>query len=600
MSRAAAAVLALLVACGDDGPIGPRPDAGIPFTECDGSDQAFVRQATLAVLGRRPRSQAEVLVHADVMAQVRALAVTDPTTSIDPREVVVRALLDDPGAVDRWSEHFMDALEVPRIEVQSQRSCYGIAARDPDQGIDDGGLARAARDSSPRDGGDGLGRFTMLDLLRSALRLDDVSIVYRANLYAMVSRPIAAANVPPVEAELARREDFGQLFDAAYLNRDLVCLGCHNSDFSVTSRPEPADNRHWPPVPGLETAIYGAATGIEAERAHAAFRFSGLVTDPLAEDAIRPWGWDASCGSFAPDGIDPDPAGVDGKLASLTGDRLTVFDLDAALRRGFERLAAGGLVRDEDGAISDPDAAMAYLVAATIVEGVWREVIGTPLTIANDFPRSEAARDVLAGLTDGFLAGGYSLRELLVDILTSDYFNRLPPEAGCGGPYDMPPVYDPWVASESGSGAAAERTGRRHRAAVAARRAARRARGARVAAPVLLRLPRGVARARGLQRDLHLRGDGRRLRARGPVLRGVQARVRRLAGRRDPRRRVARLRARHRNLSQARRPRLPRAGFPGPAGPRGRVRGLRQPGSGARLRGRSDRARAIRRGRHRR
>ena len=89
----------------------------------------------------------------------------------------------------------------------------------------------------------------MLDLLRSALR----STMSRSSIAPTSSpwcrRPIPAANVPPVEAELARREDFGQLFDAAYLNRDLVCLGCHNSDFSVTSRPEPADNRHWPPVP---------------------------------------------------------------------------------------------------------------------------------------------------------------------------------------------------------------------------------------------------------------------------------------------------------------------------------------------------------------
>lgn len=355
----------------------------------------------------------------------------------------------DPSFADRWSEHVMDALQIARIEDQSQRSCYGRARRDPGEGIADGALAAAVRDGSPREPADEAGRFTMLDLLRSAIALDDLSVVYRAHLYALVSRAIPAANVPPVEAELARREDFGLLFDAAYLNRDLVCLGCHNSDESVTYSPEPSQNRHWP-VPGrFEAAIYGDPTGIDAARAHAAFRYEGLVVDPTDGGAVRPWGWDAACGSFRPDGLAPDPAGVDGRLGSLRGDLLTVFDLDAALGRGFESLARDGLVTDDTGAIADPDAAMAYLVAAAITEGVWRDVIGAPLTIANYFPRNQAARDELARLTARFIASRYSLRELLVAIVTSDYFDRRPPEAGCGaGPYDMPAIYDPWVTSD--------------------------------------------------------------------------------------------------------------------------------------------------------
>jgi hypothetical protein len=454
--KRAAVLLVLLAACGDsgddDGP--PPPDASTPFTECDGTDQSFVRQASLALLGRRPHGQAEVNVYADLMTQVRALAPADEgaggqSGALDPRVVAARALAADPSYVERWSEHFMDALQVPRIEVQSQRQCYGVSMRDPDEGIVDGSLALAVRDREPTDGGDGQGRFTMRDLLRSAIHLDDLSVVYRAHLYALVSRPIPAANVPPIQAELARREDYGTQFDAAYLNRDLVCLGCHNSDDSVTFSPEPSLNRHWPMPGSFERAIYGASTGVAAERAHAAFRFAGLVVDPTSGSSIRPWGWDGACGAFAPNGLAPDPAGVDGKLASLSGDSLTVFDLEAALRRGFDALAARGLVTGEDGAIDDPDAAMAYLVAASMVEGVWREVIGTPLTIANDFPRNQAARDLLAGLTDGFIASRYSLRGLLVAIVTSDYFDRLPPEAGCGaGPYDMPAVYDPWVTSD--------------------------------------------------------------------------------------------------------------------------------------------------------
>lgn len=449
----ALALCCALAACGGDDDDGaPGDDAGPGYLACTGSDQAFVRQATLAVLGRRPRSQAEVDVYADLMAGVRALSDADAGASAalpDPREVAVRALLDQDGYVDRWSEHVMDALRVPRIEDQSQSRCYGIAARGP--GVEDGALAAHVRDTAPADGGDGDGAFTMLDLLRSALALDDLSVVYRAHLFALVSRPIPAANVPPVEAELARREDFGIVFDATYLNRDLVCLACHNSEGSVTYSDDPAINRHWP-MPGLfETSVYGSSTGIAAERAHAPFRFDGFVSTTFEADdgTVSPWGWDDGCGRFMPDGLEPDPAGIDGRLASLAGDSLTVFDLDAALARGFDALAQGGLVIDDDGTIADPDAAMAYLVAATMVEGVWREVIGTPLTIANYFPRNQAARDVLVELTVEFVRNRFSLRELLVDISLTPYFNRPPPEAGCGsGAYDMPPIYDPWVTTD--------------------------------------------------------------------------------------------------------------------------------------------------------
>ena len=457
-TRRALAALLLLAACSGSSEDSP-PDAGPTYLDCAGSDQAFVRQAYLAVLGRRPRSQAEVNVYADLMAQVRGPdqgagpdaggAAAGP----DPREVVVRALIDsDPdGFTDRWGEHVIDALQVPRIEDQSQQTCYGSSERGADDGIADGALAAFVRDNAPGDGGDASDRtFTMLDLLRSAIHLDDLSVVYRAHLFALVSRPIPAANVPPVEAELARREDFGLIFDSAYLNRDVVCLGCHNSSGSVTYNPDPALNRHWP-LPGLfETAIYGAATGIAPERAHAPFRYDGFVADPFGGGgAVRPWDWSPACGRFHPSGLAPDPAEVDGRLASLAGDRLTVFELDAALRRGFDSLAEGGLEVGEDGTIADPDAAMAYLVAASIVEGVWREVIGTPLTIANYFPRNEAARDVLAELTTSFIRNRFSLRELLVDITLTPYFNRPPAETGCEAePYGMPPIYDPWVTTD--------------------------------------------------------------------------------------------------------------------------------------------------------
>lgn len=422
-------------------------DAGPPtFRECGDDDAAFVRNAYLAVLGHRPRSSAEVQVYTDIMSQVRALA--DAGASVpDPQRVVVRALTEHERYVDRWTEQFMDALKVPRVEDQTMESCYNRSYR----AVDDGSLAQFVRDNPATGGGDGLGLFSMLDVMRSALVLDDLSPVYRAHLFTLMSRPMIAGNVPFIQAELARRADFGQVFDAAYLNRDIVCLGCHNSEFSVTYHPDPEENRHFA-MPGyFEKALYGQSGGIDPKRAHAPFRFADFSVTEFSGSPgqTQPWGWARRCGSFNPIGMPADPAGIDGRFGSLTGDRITVYDLEAALARGFDLLAQNGLEIVGAGDIEDPDTAFAYMVAAAIVERVWREVVGSPLTIANYFARNAEARDLLQELTDEFIANRFSLRELLIDIVTSPYFNRAPPEEACGDEaYNMPPVYDPWVVED--------------------------------------------------------------------------------------------------------------------------------------------------------
>lgn len=471
-------LLGLALSCSDDGgtgddPIDASPDAsnapdgGMPsdamdpdaippdaapppptFRECADDDDAFVRNAYLAVLGHRPRSSAEVKVYTDVMAQVRALADAGETVPT-PERVVVRALTGHDRYIDRWAEQIMDALRVPRVEDQTMEACYNRSHRS----LDNGELAQFVRDNpGSTAGGDGQGSFTMLDLLHSALRLDDISPVYRAHLYTLVSRPIPAANVPPVQAELARRADFGLVFDSAYLNRDIVCLGCHNSEFSVTDNPDPTLSRHWA-MPGfLEKSVYGQSGGIEVERAHAPFRFDDFALNGITGNngQDRPWDWSPYCGAFRPVGLSSDPAGIDGMFASLSGDQLTVYQLEEALGRGFDLLAQNGLEIVGAGDIEDPDTAFAYLTAAAIVEVVWREIIGSQLTIANYFARNEEARDLLTELTDNFIANRFSLTELIIDIVSSPYFNRTPPDEGCGvGPYNMPPVYDPWVISDA-------------------------------------------------------------------------------------------------------------------------------------------------------
>jgi hypothetical protein len=411
------------------------PDAAPPFNACDGDSDSFTRQAMLGLVGRRPLGQAEVDVYNDLFAAAEA-------QGADPRRAVATAILGNAGYVDRWVEQLADHLAVQRIDIQGQAACWGPAMRGDDPGPS---LAMTVRDQLATGTGDGAA-FSMRDLARSSIQLDDLTPMLRGQVFAMMASPIPAANVPPVEAELARRDDFGATFDSAYLHRDMVCLGCHNSEGSVTDSDDPVLDRHWPVAGYPELAVYGQSNGIDPDRAHAVFR----VDDFVFAGNKRPWNWSNDCGRFASSVTTNDPAGIDGKLASLTGQRLTVFDLDGALRRGFEALRGIEPPLDGTGHITDPDAALAWLVVLSTVEDVWREVVGTRLTVANYFPRNQPSAEMLHRLGTTFTTSGYSLRALLVEIVASEYFNRKPPELACGaGPYNYPNVYDPWVISDS-------------------------------------------------------------------------------------------------------------------------------------------------------
>ena len=425
-------------ACGDDGedtPDARPPDDGPDertFDQCDGDAPSFVRQAFLALNGRRPRGQAEVDAYVDLYRQAAE-------QERDAPELVARAIMSRPDFAERWIDVVMDALHVQRLDVQSEVDCWGAALR----ATTTPALAAGVRGKPASQSADAMA-FTMLDLARSAIALDDLTPIYRGQLFSLAAHPIAAANVGIVETELARRADFGATFDASFLHRDTVCLGCHNSESAVTNADDPAVDRHWP-VPGTpEKAVFGMSTGVSVERAHAVFRVRGFLN---VTGSARPWGWSSACGAWNPPGSIPDdPAGIDAKLASVTGRRATVFDLDAALMRGFAALRASGAPA---GALADPDAALAWLVTLKITEDVWRQATGAQLTVASYFPRNQAASELLYALARRFVASGFSLKALLVAIVSSDYWNRIAPDGRCGeAPYSYPNVFDPWVTSD--------------------------------------------------------------------------------------------------------------------------------------------------------
>jgi len=423
------------------------------WSACQASEQAWVRRAFLALTGRRAWGQAEVNAYEDLArgelpqgltgqsARPEVFARFGATLSPGRRRVATALMLTDDYRL-RWSDFLMDALHVVRIEDKSQKACYG----DPSpSAFDDGSLAAWVKGHQATDvPSSHPARFTMHDLLSSALVSDDLSVVYRAHLFAMMARPMFGANLDATGRERSRRQDFGGIFDAVYIHRDLVCLGCHNSETSKTYDADPRKNRAWP-VPGLfERALFGTSNG------HSMLRVDGVVNE---EDGTAPYGWDErSCGGFARPTADP-LLHVDTYFASLRGDHASIWDLEAALHRGVDGLAAHGLRVEPDGSITDPDEAFAYLVAENIVDKVWSEIMGSGLTIANYFPRNSVERDTLKALTDDLIASHFSLRTLLSDILAHPAFNLLPPSAGCGGkPYAFPNLASPWTVSDQDPG----------------------------------------------------------------------------------------------------------------------------------------------------
>jgi hypothetical protein len=422
--------ISILIALGSctTGVVPPAP-LPTPSEACDAGDQAFVRRATVGVLGRRPNSQGEVDAYVDALAALRR----EGKDTASARRELVLALSRQSSYRTRWSDFFKDTLRVARTQTKSSAHCYGST---DGAVVDDGALARYVRDHDANEADPPVRGFTMRELLASALELDDLSVLYRANLFAMLGKPLQG-NSDPVELERARRDDFGATFEGVYTRRDVGCLRCHNSEYSVTSSSDPTTNRFWPLAGHFERALFDAPTGVETARARGMLRYAGVGGAGAA-----PYGWSANaCGSFLEPRTD-DPLGTDTIFGAIRGTRASIWALERSLHRGVD--ARG------DAAELDPDRAFAALVATSIVDRVWTELVGSPLTVSHSFPRTEAQRDVLQRLVDDFVASHFSLRGLVASIVTHPLYNLAAPSAGCGAsPYPLPRVFDPWTDMEA-------------------------------------------------------------------------------------------------------------------------------------------------------
>ncbi|MET0660276.1 MAG: hypothetical protein ABW110_19200 [Steroidobacteraceae bacterium] len=98
----------------------------------------------------------------------------------------------------------------------------------------------------------------------------------------------------------------------------------------------------------------------------------------------------------------------------------------------------------------DGNDAFAFLTASRVVENTWSELFGAPLTIANNFPRNQAQRDILWNLTElHFVRAHWSMEGLVSRMLTSEFFNRQSPSQTTGpSAYELPNYLDPWTAAD--------------------------------------------------------------------------------------------------------------------------------------------------------
>ncbi len=417
------AVLAVL-ACAEPAP---------PVPSCDAGDVAFVHRVVPLLWGRRPHGSAEVLLLAR-LAEERG------------RAGLVRAMAQTHEYVEHWRLVLLDNLRASRLNERANAPCYGRGLHE-NPGPEFAGWMREhnARDAAPAP-------FTMHDLMRSALKLDDLSPIYRANLFAELW---AEYRVPDLPGARAHTDSRIETFMQAYLSRKLECLVCHNSEFSVTGAEDPALDRTWE-IPGhYERALFGVSTGVPVAALRTFFRRWGVVagafydTDYREEAArdelaagVRPFGLDASCGVFSAGGLErPHDDWKDAYFGAAAGPEANIWTLEEQLRRGFETLRRDGVVLGSANEV-DPDVAFAWLVSTTVAENVWLEAFGEPLTLPHAFPRNSAQRDALWALAKRFAGSGFSLVELLVAVTELPVFN---PGSTCG---ELPPWFQPFGAED--------------------------------------------------------------------------------------------------------------------------------------------------------
>jgi hypothetical protein len=439
----------------------------------DAGDRAFIVRAAIAILGRPPVDADEMATYLNIVQRVGS-----------GREAVLDSMMLHPDYVDRWTNFVLDRLQVARLGDRVNTGCYdespwwdaiqssnSAAVDTPEK--KEALLKTLGNHVAAEDAKTAFAAFetkvpTMRDLIRSAVLADDLRGPYRANLFAQMVTPLTGAEV----TEANQRADFWQRFEESYINRQHLCLGCHNTVYSVTG-PSYDFDRFFPTPFKVEQATYGCSDGfcVLPPDLHSDFRLSG-VTGPNA--TLRPWGLASACGNFVPSpGAETCPVtsttcfAPPGAAVRAPASAFAATNAQPSVLRLNEILGAGIVsfslsmadipptpLRDIEDfnmpgtseKIPKGARGMALMVAANIAERVFEEVHGARLTVPNHFPRSESQRNILHALAQGFMraptGAQWSLKYLLRKIIDSSDFNS---RLRSGDEFSLGLTYDPWV-----------------------------------------------------------------------------------------------------------------------------------------------------------
>jgi len=290
----------------------PLPEPGAD----DAGDASFVRQVVPILLGRKVRGYEELTALTDI------IAATD-------RETLARALMEEDEFIAYWSEALVDHLRIGREGPKQQSGCYGAPLL---AGPVTDALADFVLDNVPS--ADFGSDFNMSDLVASAVKKDNLFPIYKAHVFPLVNRP---ASFFGDLAEQMRRADLATSFEHIYLNRQQLCLQCHNSEMSTSGEESGWDRTH--PVPGyFEAAIYGSSSGTSPEQASAIFRAD------VRFGSLNPWGIQTGCGTFKPT-VEKDPENFAAWFTRPLGRQVSVRNVSEILQFGYADLDADGLSR---------------------------------------------------------------------------------------------------------------------------------------------------------------------------------------------------------------------------------------------------------------
>ncbi|MBK8254103.1 MAG: hypothetical protein IPK82_15735 [Polyangiaceae bacterium] len=455
-SAGALSALATFTAC----QAGPKAkfDA-IPNDDADANanyDDAFVRNVIPTLLGRQPLSSREVYGLREI---VKAWG----------RGKLVDTIMNRPEFSAYWSSVLLEDLKPELLgggnpyellnagclsnEYLTSNSARISAAKwvggsaDPDSLFQNGGVSTV---------------FSMRDMAKGAILDDRLQPIYAGWIAMLTATKGIDGN------------QIGYYIEGAILNRDRVCLGCHNPSSSSTYRAvsQPGDpNRHYPTIWSdgrpiqLEKSTMGVGFANQAyigdlggffTKDAPAHYVNGALQSPPGPTYGTPNGaWGIYCSeSLAPNSLNTSTVAYAGQTGTGKGTRALI----SAFKTGVTKLGQRTPVLDAN-AMTDPDAAFAYLIAMNVVDNVYEEVTGSRLTLQHGFSRTEDQRFIHTTLTAAFLGDNistpnvyetsdrWSLKGLLKAIVLNNklYNRKAPADSPDPNKYKLPMVANHWA-----------------------------------------------------------------------------------------------------------------------------------------------------------